>query len=69
MELQDTIDAGVDLGADVELRLPDLVLLPLGTNKISGDPGLDDCLAHPLAGQVGRSNPEATLGSGGDVSE
>ena len=50
MQLQDVLDTGVDLAAEVKLRLPDFILLPLSANKLLGDPGLDNRLAYPLAG-------------------
>ena len=67
MELQDALEVGVHHLAEIELRLPDLVFYALSANKILGDPGLDNRPAYPLAGLLGRSGPEATLGSSSDA--
>ena len=67
VELQDALEVGVHHLAEIELRLPDLVFYTLSANKILGDPGLDNRLAYPLAGLLGRSSLEATLGSGSDA--
>jgi hypothetical protein len=42
VKLQGTSVIGLDLGADIELCLPSVVLLSLGADKIRGDPMLDN---------------------------
>ena len=53
MELLDVLETSVDLAANVKLRLPDLVLVPLSTNDILGDLGLDNRPAYSLTGLLG----------------
>ena len=67
VELKDALDVGIHRIAEIELRLPYLVFFALSTNKILEDPGLDNRPAYPLAGLLGRSGPEATLGSSSDA--
>ena len=62
------LETSVALAANVKLRLPDLVLVPLSTNDILGDLGLDNRPAHPLARLLGRFGPEATLRSSSNAS-
>jgi len=61
MKLKGAVKGGLNLRADLVLRLPDLLLLPLIAIKIRGDPGLDHRPLDPHGGSLGRPSTEATL--------
>ena len=50
VELQDALEVSVHHLAEIELRLPDLVLFALSEKKILGYTGLDNRPAYPLDG-------------------
>src|SRR6185369_6216300 len=59
MELQGAVEVLLNLGADLELRLPDGFLLLLAAEKFQGDPGLDN---RPMTGPLGRPHAKYLLG-------
>ena len=59
MELQGAVEVVLNLGADLELRLPDSFLLLLTAEKFKGGPGLDN---RPMTGPLGRPRAKYLLG-------
>ena len=58
MELQGAVEVLLNLGADLELRLPDGFLLLLAAEKFQGDPKLDN---RPMTGPLRRPRAEYLL--------